>query len=434
MNKILEAREERAEHIKKLMQDNPHKTVVVLKKNVVGTNKNPVHMMFICNYFNEIVLKTFSGKVIEYGKRRSFDGDYCFYVINELGTQVKERTIEIEESCRLGRIIDIDVYHEKSISRRDMSCEMRKCLICDDYAHICARNKTHSPEEILGKIEEIIEEFLTDYLTKLSIQAIYQELELHPKFGLVSHRDTGSHKDMNYQTFINSAFAIRKHISQYIQQGFSKTIDYDKLQKIGISAEKKMFKATNNVNTHKGLVYLLGVFLPALTKTIIRGEDENYLKALIIEISSQIVGDYYDTVKDKNKENLTNADIIYLNHGLKGVRGESLKGLDLIFTIPTYDDFDVDVVNHEYLIQLMSKLDDTTIIHKNNLSTLRDVQNDMKKLIAQGGYKNNKKMFTDISTLYKLNNISPGGSADMLVIKIIYEDLKYLFKNNKGNH
>ena len=76
----------------------------------------------------------------------------------------------------------------------------------------------------------------------------------------------------------------------------------------------------------------------------------------------------------------------------------------------------------------MSILDDTTIVHRGSIDTLKDVQKQTKALLEQGGYYQQKDAFYQLSDDYKERGISPGGSADMLVIKLIYEDVKHLLK------
>ncbi|MGS0757041.1 triphosphoribosyl-dephospho-CoA synthase, partial [Roseateles sp. GG27B] len=41
--------------------------------------------------------------------------------------------------------------------------------------------------------------------------ALYEELQLHPKPGLVSFVDEGSHTDMDATTFMRSLFALRRY-------------------------------------------------------------------------------------------------------------------------------------------------------------------------------------------------------------------------------
>ena len=187
-----------------------------------------------------------------------------------------------------------------------------------------------------------------------TIKAIYAELEVYPKFGLVSHRDSGCHKDMDYETFIKSTFAIKRYIEKYIREGINKTPNPQRLKEIGLKAESRMFKATKNVNTHKGLVFLLGIFLPAFSETIINNENKDYLVQRIKKISQAIIGDYFETIN--KKETLSHGDKIFLDYGLKGVRGEALKGLEIILDSPSGNN-DEDTSFHNYLIYFMSKLD-----------------------------------------------------------------------------
>jgi len=426
MNPILQAREDRSSHIKRLMAEYPNKSTVILKTNVAGENKNPLDMRFVCAFFNDLVQRNFRNKIVLMGKIESDDGNYCFYVINEVGTLTKERTIEIEEINGIGRLIDIDVYYKKPINRQDLSCEMRTCLICSDYAHLCVRDQRHTTEEIHQKVQQIISDFLVEYLTNVTIKAIYSELELYPKFGLVSHRNSGCHTDMNYETFVQSTFAIRHDIEAFIKEACFGEIIPEKLVQIGQKAEQHMFKATNGINTHKGLIFLLGIFLPSLTKAIIENKNEAYLQKVMSCITTNIVGDYYDTLTQETAT--THGDEIYLAHNIKGIRAEALNGLQLIFDIPTVIHHDDNITHHDYLIQLMSRLDDTTIIHKTSLNRLREIQQDMKDFYSNGGYKTQQDTFLELSNHYLNEGISPGGSADMLVIKIIYEEVRHLLK------
>lgn len=428
MDAILQARETRSKHIQALMEEYPNKTVVILKANVVGKEKNPRQMRFICAFFHAMMQRTFGAKIVAMEKIESLDGNYCYFVIKENGLLVKARTIEIEEYNKLGRLIDLDVYDKKSIGREELQCEMRKCLICDNYAHLCARNKTHSEDEINQKVKSIIDNFLVDYLTNITVKAIFSELELYPKAGLVSHRDPGCHTDMDYETFVHSTFAIKHDIEDYITEGCQLDIDPSRLKEIGKQAEAHMFEETGGINTQKGLIFLLGLFLPALTETILENKDEDYLQSRIKDLANDIVGEYFEELNESNAT--SNGDHIYLKHGLKGVRGEALEGLTPIFTIPTSAHYDDDMTHHQYLVELMSQLDDTTIVQKTDLNTLRQVQQDMKNILHEGGYLPNQGLFQILSNQYKLKGISPGGSADMLVIKIIYEDVKHLLAQN----
>ncbi len=426
MSLILEAREKRATHINELMKEYRYKTIIILKSNVPGAEKNPKRLKFICNLYDLLIQKELKKKITIKQNVESLDGNYVYYVVEEEGNIVKEKAILIEEANVLGKLVDIDVYNEMSITRSTLECEMRKCLICDNYSHICVRNQTHTQEELFTKIDEITEDYLVEHILNKTIKCIYYELDLYPKFGLVSSHDSGVHKDMDFQTFINSTFAIKPYLKEYILYGLKDINDPKLLIQIGIRAEKAMFAVTNNVNTQKGLIFILGIFLPVLSKAIRNNLGQAYIKEEIKKISKQIIGDYYLNVS--NKANKTHGDLVYLDYNLKGIRGEALNGLEIVFDIPSYKDRPAGYIHLEYLIHIMSLLDDTTIIHRTNLQTLKNIKQTMGELVKIGGYTNNIALVANLTNEYIEKDISPGGSADMLVVKIIYEELKYLLR------
>ncbi|MCF7927031.1 MAG: citrate lyase holo-[acyl-carrier protein] synthase [Candidatus Izimaplasma sp.] len=414
---LLEAREQRSNHIQKLLKKNKHKTLISLKKNVVGKNKNLDFMMFICAYFNRKIIRNLE---ISFSKEiSSEDGDYFIYVSNQSPNLVKQQAIELEEQLPIGRLVDIDVYHDNQVfSRQSLNYPLRKCLICDEFAHICVRSKAHKKEEILIKTKHLIHDFLRSYITDIAIDAIKKELALFPCFGLVSYEDSGMHKDMNYTHFEASIEALRPYIINLINLGFSKSIDVDELVTLGQDAERDMYKATNGINTHKGLIFLLGLVIPAMVEGIFQHKPLSYLQPRIKELSKNIVGDYYSNLTSKKK--LSNGDQIYLNYQIKGIRKLALDGLAPLFKDAMTTKNITDVYLKKRLIYYMSLLNDTTIIHKTNLLTLKKVQEEANQLYEDFSLSK----YNDFSNKY--NNISPGGSADLLVIDIIFNRVKYL--------
>lgn len=71
--------------------------------------------------------------------------------------KAKEIAVNIEEKTPEGRIFDIDIIvQEKTISRSDLGLPPRTCLICDRPAKECARDRSHSYEELRTAIEKLI--------------------------------------------------------------------------------------------------------------------------------------------------------------------------------------------------------------------------------------------------------------------------------------
>ncbi|MDD7389931.1 MAG: [citrate (pro-3S)-lyase] ligase [Lachnospiraceae bacterium] len=86
---------------------------------------------------------------------------YEFYVAAD-GTadRLKRLMTDMEDSSRLGRLFDVDVIGTdgRKISRSDYGMPARKCILCDQEAHICSRSRNHTVEELLRYIADVIEE------------------------------------------------------------------------------------------------------------------------------------------------------------------------------------------------------------------------------------------------------------------------------------
>lgn len=69
--------------------------------------------------------------------------------------------------------------------------------------------------------------------------ALYEELALYPKPGLVSFIDRGSHADMDATTFMRSLFALRRYFPQAAALG-AQQAGFDALERLGIDAERRI--------------------------------------------------------------------------------------------------------------------------------------------------------------------------------------------------
>jgi len=89
----------------------------------------------------------------------SITGCEAFLVVNMHETLLKELTVQIENAHPLGRLLDYDVIGRDgmAISRVSLGYPARKCLLCGEPAHACARNQTHSMEELHNQIDSMIE-------------------------------------------------------------------------------------------------------------------------------------------------------------------------------------------------------------------------------------------------------------------------------------
>ena len=192
-----------------------------------------------------------------------------YLVVKADGCQVKKLMIALEET-KIGRLYDIDVLEKENtkISRKDLGFPERKCLLCDNPACQCGRSRKHSIEELRKKIYGIIwEEQLQRGVAAEISQALMEEVYTTPKPGLVDREDTGAHTDTNCQTFQKSTEAIAEDLAAMFEAGYSWEADpktlFPLLRERGKKTEEKMFVATGGVNTHKGIIFTIGILAAA---------------------------------------------------------------------------------------------------------------------------------------------------------------------------
>ena len=90
-----------------------------------------------------------------------------------------------------------------------------------------------------------------------------------PKPGLVDMNNSGSHSDMDIYTFIDSSSVLVSYFRKFSLAGIRYCNDepyqlFEKIRYLGMLAEDEMLISTNNVNTHKGLIFSLGIICSAL--------------------------------------------------------------------------------------------------------------------------------------------------------------------------
>jgi len=83
-------------------------------------------------------------------------GPEALLVVDAKALELKGATVALEDGHPLGRLWDMDVIDPDrgSISRRGLELQPRRCLLCGEAAHACARSRAHPLPELLGAIRE----------------------------------------------------------------------------------------------------------------------------------------------------------------------------------------------------------------------------------------------------------------------------------------
>lgn len=262
--------------------------------------------------------------------------------------------------------------------------------------------------------------------------ALLEEVYTTPKPGLVDLYSCGAHTDMNVETFEKSAKALRPWFIRMAAQGYLLTCTREKLfmeiRKTGILAEKAMFRATGNINTHKGMIFTLGIFCAAAGRCM-KDYGEIRLKALIRteqEMVSRILKKELEELTE-TEEKTTNGVRNLKQYGTTGIRGEALAGYPSVTEIALpvlsdglYKKKEWNRVKLQILFALMSRVQDSNILARKNPAILYEVQVQSMKFLNEGGAYSNHAM----EKLYLMDaeftaaNISAGGCADLLAVSV----------------
>jgi len=343
--------------------------------------------------------------------------------------EVKKICEEFEENHSLGRFVDVDLNDEQG--NTVSSGKSKLCFFCYEKPAIeCRRENVHSVEELrllmfsemavfLGKQrkEQIIKK-----LSSLAEQAILAEISLTPKPGLVDQLSSGSHSDMNYQTFVDSTAAISRWFGELVREGFAFQNDdltqaLPRLRNIGLQMEADMFEATGNVNTQKGIIFLMGLSLFACGKLFSKNDhfQPDEFRNIIRNVCNDMVK---NEMINSTASGKSHGEKIFMKYGFGGARGEAESGLATVFDFGMPQLIRTQQLNDEALFKCLLAIaannNDTNILFRSNLEVLSTFKQLCRAALEDISTEN----YSEIIDYCKHQNISPGGSADLLAVTI----------------
>ncbi|WP_125153966.1 triphosphoribosyl-dephospho-CoA synthase CitG [Clostridium rectalis] len=278
-------------------------------------------------------------------------------------------------------------------------------------------------------------------ISSFAVQSMLYEVACNPSPGLVSIVSMGAHNDMDHYTFIDSTCSLLKYLTLCCEKGFSNKTPKEILKdarSLGIDAENRMFKKTNGVNTHKGMLFLMGVVCIATAKAIHDKKDFKHIKSIIKDMCEGLVEKELCILKDKlntfnsleemcKEIKLSYGEKLYLLYGIEGIRGEVEKGLPIIFDFAlNFYKENNDLKQNDRLVQtllgIMQHSEDSNILHKHSVKTLNEMQEKSKNILSIGGVRTKKgrNEINNFDKEFSLRKISPGGSADLLAITVFF--------------
>jgi triphosphoribosyl-dephospho-CoA synthase len=251
-----------------------------------------------------------------------------------------------------------------------------------------------------------------------AVVALYDELALAPKPGLVSFVDTGSHCDMDARTFLRSLFALRHYFPAVAALG-AQAAPFAALEAAGIAAEAQMLRATGGVNTHRGAIFSLGLLCAAAGRCEAQSlpPTVDHLRALLRECWGAALAERARRGRDSHGARAART------FGLRSAGAEAAAGFPVLFEAvwPSLREalaagLPPARARLQALFTAMATLDDTNLAHRGGLQALRDVQSAARDFLRSGGAArpDAEDHAWGLHRELVARHLSPGGAADLL--------------------
>lgn len=399
-DKLLIAREKRAKIVGEMIKISD---VVTIKANVPGWEKNIPLATLLTKHFGKIVK---SAGVKDIKRSDGADG-LTLYGKVDLGLEFKEYAVALEQTHPLGRLVDIDVRlkgGKQSLSRGNL----RKCFLCDNPAFVCGKNRTHAIGELVNFFNNTAKEYFHNLIAEFIKESMLDELNIEDKFGLVTPTSNGAHKDMNYSVMVDAIEVIKDRLADAFFVGLKADETENLIEKlipIGIDCEEKMRLATNGANAYKGFIFAGGLLLASSGYALKMSLCFNN----VFNVSADIYSYYTpptDTFGFKSYQN-----------GFGGIRKEAQSGFS---TVNKAQKFIRKKPLWKILTFILSEIDDSVLLKR---ADGVDNYARFKKLIVESTKQNRK----DVTQKCIVNNVSIGGSADLLICALLMDRIKHNF-------
>ena len=303
------------------------------------------------------------------------------------------------------------------------------------------------------------------YIAECALEALLLEVAATPKPGLVDRRNNGAHRDMNFYTFIASALSLRPHFALIAQAGqdsaqLSPSELFEQVRSLGLTAERAMFAATNNINTHKGALFALGILCAAAGRACCPAYRSGWWPATLGQFAAQMSqglcrrelaslnvfaapsaaqatnvmheagavppAEAKSDTKEQSATTLTHGQRMYLKYGACGARGQAESGFAQVVDkyLPYLrrlkrQQLDQDEVLVRTLLFICADLDDTNILNRVGA----DKAAQAKAACAALSARYTHEAACHLDDLFIKERISPGGSADLLSVTIFLDKL-----------
>ncbi|MDR0583385.1 MAG: citrate lyase holo-[acyl-carrier protein] synthase [Treponema sp.] len=444
---VLAFREEKAQRQKKLLAEYGV-PLLCLGLNMPGEYKRfPLAARSFCEELKAVRLSLASeGIAVIHAETFEAAGGYAAFITAAYPPEkLKEIAVSIEDRHPLGRLFDIDVLREdgEKISRGSFGKQGRPCLICGGDAFACGRSRAHSAEELRNAAAALMAAFqrerLADLIAAAALKALIGEAAVTPKPGLVDRINNGAHRDMDFFSFIDSTAAIIPYFRNCALAGFNAAeippeemralplsspghpaALFNSLRPAGKSAGLSMLEATGGANTHRGLIFSIG--LASASFGVFFRHREQIAAEEILDFIASMTCRVRD---DFSGGELSHGEVIHRRYGIGGVREEAARGFPAVRdALPLLRrnlsaGYTLNDAGLAVFLRLLISVADTNIIHRSGPETLLEIQKNASAFLSSNpGPAGMAEYAAEMDREFIAKNISPGGCADLLALTL----------------
>lgn len=444
---VLDNREWRSRLQDKLKVTNYDKIVISAKLNIPGPIKNnDILQKIFMDGWQTFVAGLECNSQYEMLFAERVTGPEAFITVDGNLAAVKKTAILFEETYVLGRLFDIDVMAngqaDYQLSREELGFGPRLCLICGKPAKVCAKEQNHTLDEgyeVINQMyqgatskELIFEKESQETVVNNALKGLLYEVSLNPKPGLVDPVSMGSHTDMNMFMFIDSSLSLKSYLDKAFKlgrnfEGSDLKLLFNALRAEGVLAEQTMFNATNNVNTHKGAIFSLGIWVTAIAYST---KDGSATMTEVRRVIQRMVEGLIEKDLASNRVATTAGEQQFQTYQLTGIRGEAVNGFPGVaevavpFLQATFGTMTQRLL--DTLMKIAATLEDSTLIKRAKTpDVLAEIKEWTSIYFKLGGSHTEQgmKYLYDLDRLFIERNLSIGGSADTLILTIFIGQL-----------
>lgn len=431
---MLDARERRASRQQELLHKY-HSSLICFTMNIAGPVKNSPLILRGFQLGKRLLEERMDAlhiKPVHFEECSEVTGNEAIYVLDQDPVSIKRITSDVEDGSDPGRLFDMDVLRKdgQKVDRTELGLSPRRCLVCGGPAKECARSRTHSVEELQNCTRQIlaraIEETDAKDAARFAVRGLLYEVCTTPKPGLVDRSNSGSHKDMDIFTFMDSACALFPYFETCTKIGrqtsdLPATETFLKLRSAGRKAEADMFSATRGINTHKGAIFSMGILCAALGR--LPRDQWKHPERILQECAAMTQGLTNSDFAGLTKETaVTTGQKLYLQYQITGIRGQVEAGLPAIQEagLPVLKEglargLTINDAGCAALLALMVSATDTNLIARSDVATQQKTVEYIKAILEETPYPD-KTILEQLDREFIKRNLSPGGSADLLAI------------------